>query len=143
MDVEIRDERPGLQDAADVYRSVEWAHYVEDMEKLQRAFDGSSAFVAAYQDDTLIGFLRAMTDGETILYLQDILVRPDFHRTGVGRLLVERCLERYEHVRQRILLTDDRDSQRAFYESLGFSNVASLEVHKLNAYVQFRGLELK
>ena len=49
-------------------------------------------------------------------YLQDILVRPEHQRTGVGRQLLAVCLERYSHVRQKVLLTDD-EAQERFYES--------------------------
>ena len=55
---------------------------------------------------------------------------------------MERCLERFEHVRQKVFLTDDRPEQRAVYESLGFRNTRDLETTKLNGYVRSEGAEL-
>ncbi len=39
--------------------------------------------------------------------VQDVLVRPDAQRSGVGRALVLRAFEPYASVRQKVLLTDD------------------------------------
>ena len=61
---------------------------------------------------------------------------------GLGRALVQDCLDRYAEVRQKVLLTDDRPEQLAFYASLGFSNTRALEVTKLNAFVRIEGAEL-
>ncbi len=55
-------------------------------------------------------------------------MRPEEQRHGVGRLLVERALERHADVRQRVLVTDAEPGQRAFYESLGFT-----ELHEVGA----------
>jgi hypothetical protein len=41
----------------------------------------------------------------------------------------------------KVLLTDDEERQRAFYESLGYKNTKDLEKIKLNAYVQIAGIE--
>jgi GNAT superfamily N-acetyltransferase len=74
-----------------------------------------------------------VSDKATVCYLQDILVRPDEQRQGLGRALVGLALAPYAHVRQKVLLTDDEDAQRAFYESLGFSLVEG----DLRAFVRF------
>ena len=47
-------------------------------------------------------------DGYTILYIQDLLVHPDFARQGIGSRLLLRILGKYESVYQKILLTDDQ-----------------------------------
>ncbi|MDO5736796.1 MAG: GNAT family N-acetyltransferase [Propionibacteriaceae bacterium] len=64
-----------------------------------------------------------MGDGETIAYLQDILVHPRAQRTGLGRLLLAEAFEPFEHVRQKVLLTDDEPRQQAFYEATGFTEI--------------------
>ncbi len=96
----------------------------------------------AWDGGELVGLVRVVSDGHTIMYLQDILIHPEHQRRGLGRALAERVLERYAHVRQKVLLTDDRPEQHAFYEALGFSNVAGLEETRLNAYVRIEGAEL-
>ena len=81
-----------------------------------------SAGPAALSDDHL-------PDAEEVLDLDDwVGFRPEEHRTGVGRALVERVLEIHADVRQRVLVTDAEPGQRAFYESLGFT-----ELHEVGA----------
>jgi GNAT superfamily N-acetyltransferase len=52
--------------------------------------------------------------------IQDVIVRPDHQRTGIGSVMVGRCLRVHEHVRQITLMADDEPTTRAFCESLGF-----------------------
>ena len=80
-----------------------------------------------------------MSDAATICYLQDVLVLPDEQRNGIGRALVQAILDRYRTVRQKVLLTDDEPGQRAFYESLGFSETRDHPPGTLRAFVRFDG----
>jgi GNAT superfamily N-acetyltransferase len=66
-----------------------------------------------------------------------VLVRPSSQRTGLGRRLVEAALEPYAAVRQKVLLTDDEPAQRAFYESLGFSETRDFGDGTLRSFVRF------
>ena len=112
-----------LQRVLDLYRSVGWDSYVNDPGTLALALAGSTRVVVATRGAEILGLARLITDKATICYLQDILVRPDEQRQGIGRALVGLALAPYGHVRQKVLLTDDEDAQRAFYEALGFSLV--------------------
>jgi ribosomal protein S18 acetylase RimI-like enzyme len=116
-----------------VYESVEWAAYTNDEGKLKRGLKNSHRVWGAYDDDDLIGILRTISDGETIVYLQDILVRPDRQRLGIGTQLMLKFLTEYEAFRQKVLLTDNTEAQRSFYESMGFTLVGE----NLNAYYRF------
>jgi ribosomal protein S18 acetylase RimI-like enzyme len=116
-----------------VYESVEWAAYTNDESKLKRGLKNSHRVWGAYDDDDLIGILRTISDGETIVYLQDILVRPDRQRLGIGTQLMLKFLTEYEDFRQKVLLTDNTEAQRSFYESMGFTLVGE----NLNAYYRF------
>ena len=76
--------------------------------------------IQANDTNLLIGLARAISDDANIAYIQDILVHPDHQNQGIGKRLIQSILERYSHVRQKILLTDDRPEQISFYHSLGF-----------------------
>lgn len=90
----------------------------------------ASGVVATARTETgkLIGLARVITDGATIVFLQDILVHPDHQRTGTGRALVTAVLEPFAGVRQQVLITDDEPGQRAFYESLGFTKLHNMNL---------------
>lgn len=109
-----------------LYDSVGWTAYTQSPQTLRAGFEGSLFILAAYEADELVGLLRAVGDGQTVVLLQDILVRPDRQRQGVGTMLVRAALARCEAVRQVHLVTDDRPETAAFYESLGFKSLEQL-----------------
>ena len=125
-----------------LYESVGWTVYTANPENLERAVQNSSFVLAARSNNQLVGLARVLSDDVSIMYLQDILVSPMYQRNGVGRELLERCLERFAHVRQKVLLTDNRPEQKAFYGALGFHNTGELERIELNAFVRYEGIEL-
>ncbi len=132
------DEVVPIQELVDLYTSVNWMLYTADPDGLGRAVDNSTYVVTARDDEgNLIGLARCLSDGESILHLQDVLVRPEHQRRGIGSFLVLVCLERFSHVRQKLLLTDDEPGQAAFYRSLGFQNVRDAGPPIVNAFVRF------
>ena len=125
-----------------LYNSVGWSTYTRDIDGLLAAIDGSDFLVIAQEHGTLIGLARAISDDASVVYIQDILVLPSHQGRGVGKGLVGAILERYRHVRQKVLLTDDRPEQIHFYASLGFKNTRDLVETRLNAFVIIEGAEL-
>jgi GNAT superfamily N-acetyltransferase len=135
----IRDERPGTDELVALYDAVGWTAYTRDPAALAAAVAGSHAVVTARDDDgQLLGLLRTISDGQTIVYVQDVLVVPSAHRSGVGGALLDAVLCRYSHVRQTVLLTDAEPGQRAFYESRGFVEVHDVEPQPLRSFVLLR-----
>ncbi|SDO52390.1 Acetyltransferase (GNAT) domain-containing protein [Cryobacterium flavum] len=127
-------------DLVGLYSSVGWTAYASDPDALVRAVEQSSyVLTASNEDGELVGLARVISDNATICYLQDILVSPRQQRAGLGKALVEKVLERYVHVRQKVLLTDDEPGQRAFYESLGFIEGSDFSPTPLRTFVQIGG----
>ena len=112
-----------------LYKAVNWTAYTNDENRgsLKTAVQNSTYVVSAWSDETLVGLARILSDDISICYLQDILIRPDSQRMGIGRILLTNCLERFAHVRTTILLTDNDQKQLKFYESLGFKNIRHLK----------------
>jgi len=112
-------------EAAALYDSVGWARYTRDLGKLGRALAGSSLVLTARNETgQLVGLTRVVSDGETICYVQDLLVRPEAQRTGVGRALMAELRRRHEQCTYFVLTTDAADTDEArrshpFYRSLG------------------------
>ena len=125
-----------------LYDSVGWSAYTRDMDVLVAAIRGSDFVVEARQAGELMGLARAISDDASVVYIQDILVREEAQGRGIGRALVRTILERYAHVRQKILLTDDRPEQLRFYAALGFRNTRDLIQTPLNAFVIIEGANL-
>lgn len=67
-----------------LYRVLGWVAYLQDPDTLPAAIAGSSYVVAARRDGRLVGLARVISDGVSICYLQDVLVEPGLHRTGIA-----------------------------------------------------------
>jgi GNAT superfamily N-acetyltransferase len=128
-----------LDELVALYDAVGWTAYVKSPERLRAAVRGSSCVLVARRDGRLVGLARAVSDGVSVCYLQDVLVLPDEQRNGVGRALVGSMLARYADVRQKVLLTDDEPRQRAFYEALGYTEIRDFGEGTLRAFVRFDG----
>ncbi len=103
-----------------LYTAVGWTNYTRDTQMLKNAFEHSLLVLGAYDCGKLIGIIRAVGDGASIVYIQDILVLPEYQRKGVGRLLMKGVMERFPHVYQMCLMTDDVPETVSFYEAMGF-----------------------
>ncbi len=136
--IDFRDDViPDIEQLLDLYGKLGWTAYTDHPEKLEKAIRSSSYVATAWHEENLIGLARTLSDETTVMYLQDILVDPVFQGRGIGRNLLEMCLKRHKHVRQCVLLTDDRPQQKAFYESLGFTNTKDYKPAKLNCFIRF------
>ncbi|GAB3715388.1 GNAT family N-acetyltransferase [Nocardiopsis nanhaiensis] len=127
----------GQAEVVELYGSVGWTAYTEAPEVLMRSLAGSHRMVAARRDGRLVGLARSISDGATVVYLQDVLVHPREQRGGLGGRLLTELFAAYGAVRQRVVLTDGDTRQRAFYESLGFVEAHDHEP-PLRSFVRFR-----
>lgn len=103
-----------------LYSNVGWTAYTKEPETLKAGFANSLLTLAAYEDEKLVGLIRTVGDGCTIVYIQDVLVLPDYQRKGIGSKLIKAVLERFESVRQIVLATDNTPKTIGFYKSQGF-----------------------
>lgn len=109
-----------------LYTEVAWTAYTENMSALEQGYKNSLLVLAAYENDELLGIIRVVGDGFTIIFVQDILVFPSEQRKGVGTALLKAVLDRYPDVRQIELTTDNTPKTVAFYKSLGFTEFSEL-----------------
>lgn len=110
---------PTIVQLLDLYADAGWTAYTDDPARLERAMLGARTVYTAWVGDTLAGLLRTVGDGETILYVQDLLVRQAFRRRGIGKALLARAAEG-ENVRQKVLLADSTPEAAAFYRACGW-----------------------
>ena len=115
-----------FQAVLDLYASVGWTGYSSHPEMLDKALEHSLLVLAAVDGDRLVGLLRAVGDGYSIIFIQDILVLPAYQRQGIGRNLLEQAISHFPGIYQLHLLTDNAEKTRSFYEALGFTAVDSL-----------------
>ena len=114
-----------LEEVMPLYEAVGWTNYTQKPEMLEVAYKNSLHIIGAFNDEgKLVGILRAVGDGASILFIQDILVYPEYQ--GIGTKLLQQTLEKYKNVYQIQLATDDSTKTVSFYESNGFTSLTSL-----------------
>ncbi len=109
-----------LDEVLELYAGVGWKNYVERADILPEAYRNSLCVLGAFVGDKLTGILRAVGDGVSIVFIQDIIVSAPWQRRGIGTRLLSALLKRYRDAYQIQLLTDDTEKTRAFYRAAGF-----------------------
>ena len=120
-----------------LYRSVGWTSYLRRPGLLKEAYAASLMTLAAHDGEQLVGVIRAVGDGVSILYIQDMIVHPAYQRRGIGTRLMQEMLAAFPDVNQVVLLTDDTEKTVSFYEAAGFRQAgkagccAMLRLHEI------------
>lgn len=125
-------------DLLELYDDVGWSAYTRDILQTQRGIFGSWLVISAwYNEETLIGLVRVIGDGETIAYIQDLLVKKAFQKQGIGKKLMELVFEKVKDIRQVVLITDGSDWNKetlVFYEKVGLK---TFESYKIQGFARF------
>lgn len=119
-----------------LYNDVGWYAYTKDPNTLNNALRTSLGVISAWDGEKLVGLIRVVGDGLTILYIQDILVLNAYQNQGIATKLMEQVMQKYEHVRQKVLLTEEAPDVRHFYEKNGFE---SCDKGSLVAFAKLEG----
>ena len=116
-----------FEEVLSLYNAVGWTNYTQNPTMLKEAYENSLHILGALNEEgKLVGVLRAVGDGASILFIQDILVYPEYQHQGIGTKLLQQTLEKYKNVYQIQLTTDDSENTVSFYESNGFTSLTSL-----------------
>ena len=123
--------RTDKDDLNGLYSDAGWTSYTKDLPKLQQAVANSWYVITAWEGAELVGLIRAISDGLTIAYIQDILVRNRCQSQGIGSQLMRRMLTEVSHIRQVVLITDDDEWNKgtlSWYEARGFTPFPKMKV---------------
>lgn len=107
------------EEILNLYDRVGWSSYTSKPSMLKNAYKHSLKILGAYDGEKLIGIIRAVGDGYSIVYIQDMLVLPEYQRKGIGTMLMKEILSEYKDVYQKVLMTDNTERTVQFYKSVG------------------------
>lgn len=84
----------------------------------------SFCFVGAFRGKELIGMGRAISDGISDAYIQDVVVLKEFRRAGIGNRIIAKIIAflKMHHIGWIGLIAEP--GTQPFYERLGFSPMA-------------------
>ena len=96
------------EDLEDLFLSVKWSscHYPD---KLVVAMQNFKTVYSAWDGDKLVGMVCAMDDGIMTAYLHYMLVRPEYHKQGIGNKLLELMKDHYQDYLRIALIAYDKE----------------------------------
>lgn len=107
------------EEILNLYDRVGWSIYTSNPSMMKNAYKHSLKILGAYDGEKLIGIIRVVGDGYSIVYIQDIIVLPEYQRKGIGTILMKEILSEYKDVYQKVLMTDNTERTVQFYKSVG------------------------
>jgi len=117
MQISVTDDcqKVDWQGIANILQSVGMASH--SPEKHQKAFEASHTTIFLYDQDTLVGFGRAISDGTYQAAVYDCAVATEYQGRGLGRLLLENILGRLPGCNVILYASPGKEG---FYEKHGF-----------------------
>ncbi|HEY9282440.1 MAG TPA: GNAT family N-acetyltransferase [Pyrinomonadaceae bacterium] len=91
----------------------------------QPVLNRSLAYVCAYHETRLVGFVNLAWDGGEHAFILDTLVHPELRRRGIGRELVMRAVGEAGGRGLKWVHVDFEPHLRSFYERCGFRDTAA------------------
>jgi ribosomal protein S18 acetylase RimI-like enzyme len=81
---------------AGLYRAQGWRQACDDdsPQWIQKLVAGSHCFVVALEGEEIVGMGRAISDGISDAYIQDLTVRSNSRNQGIGGKILQTILER-------------------------------------------------
>ena len=134
MSIIYKREVPDIDNLMNLYTDVGWGVYLDSPKKLLESLKKSQDVISAWDYEKLVGLVRTIGDKTTILYIQDLIVLHDYKRKKIATTLVKMLLADYTDMRV-VLLADNYDEPRKFYESLGFCSSNSINT---TCYIKLR-----
>lgn len=92
-----------------------------ETEKLKLAAENSHTVCSAYVDKKIVGFGRAISDGQYQSAIYDVVVLPAFQNQGVGKSIMKALLEKLP--KSGPVLIFAAPGKQDFYRKLGFGNL--------------------
>ncbi len=107
------------QQVQELFLSVGWVSG-QYPSRLHKALLHSSTVITAWDQDRLVGLLRALDDSELVAYLHYVLVHPDYQGNGIAGTMVQMATDKYRDFLYIEIMPEERKNA-AFYQKFGFS----------------------
>ena len=120
MDITYSSECSGIEwhRVGEILATVGMGHHSADSHR--QAFEASHTAIFAKSGEQLIGFGRALSDGQYQAALYDLAVLPDYQGKGVGSEIIRRIVSELCHCNIILYASPGREG---FYRQHGFARM--------------------
>lgn len=120
--INIKENIKNVEEFNLLYDDVGWGAYDDNI--TQKALDNTFYSVSAYDDNKIVGYGRIIGDTICFLYIQDIIVKPEYQGNKIGTMIMNKLLEKINEIKQenpdlRVYLGASKNREE-FYEKFGF-----------------------
>jgi len=116
-----------IDDVLHLYQAVGWTNYTNQTEMLEKSLAHSLAIYVARDGEEIVGLVRLVGDGFSSVFVQDLIVLPNYQRQGIGSDLMKEALGDYKNAYQVQLATEQTEKTLGFYRSLGFETLSTYD----------------
>lgn len=108
-----------------LYMDAGWwkSEYDSDTRFIAKLAKGSECFVAAFYDGKMIGMGRAISDGCSDAYIQDVVVLSEFRKRGIARAIINKIVSELESRGVDWIGLVAQPGTEKFYEALSFEKM--------------------
>ncbi len=120
--IDIKENVKDIEEFNLLYDAVGWGAYDEKITK--KALENTFYSVSIYDDDKIVGYGRIIGDAICFLYIQDIMVKPEYQGGKIGTMIMNKLLEKVNAIKEenpnlRVYVGASKDREK-FYEKFGF-----------------------
>ena len=111
---------PEIDDIVKLYSAcfLENPRPTDDIVRLSNMIQSASLLCTAYDNNTLVGMCRALSDFSYVTYISDLAVLPGYQRKNIGRNMLNIIEKNSESVEKIVLLSSQ--SANSYYPHLKF-----------------------
>ena len=122
MEINIKENNKNVEEFNSLYDAVGWGAYDNRISKI--ALDNTFYSVSVYDEDKIIGYGRLIGDTICYVYIQDIMVKPEYQSQKIGTLIMNKLLEKIKELKKdnqslKVYLGASKGKEK-FYEKFGF-----------------------
>jgi len=102
---------------------------VSDKESIIKGLNNSIMCICVYDNDKFVGMGRIVGDGGMVFVISNIMVRADYHHSGIGTQIMQLLMAYLEITctENTLVMLMSRKGTEEFYEKFGFIRRPSIE----------------
>ena len=117
-----------------ILKTVGMSYVDSDIHK--KSFENSYTVVFIFDNEKLIGFGRAISDGVRQSAIYDVATLPEYQGKGIGRLIIENIIKNTPTCNFILYASPGKEG---FYESLGFRRLKT----GMGLFIDMEGMKSK